>query len=145
MVVESDQGRVTREVTVLHDGREGWLIQGGDQTEVTFSSLSTLLVREVDGLTSVQGKRTAVNGWAKSLFNGALLNLEGADGDVRGEAVACGRPCIVVEVRGLRSDRPRVPFLLTVDTEDGIIMKLERPGSALLLEVTSLETATPLV
>ena len=130
---------------MLHDGREGWLIRDGDETEVTFSSLSTLLVSEVDGLKSVQGMRTAANGWVKSLFRGELLNLEDADGDVRGEAIACDRRCIVVEVRGLKSDQPRLPFLLTVDTEDGIIMRLERSGSAWVLEVASLDTATPAV
>lgn len=129
---------------MVHDGAEGWLIDDGKQTEVSFAAHSSILLSKADGLRSLQGTRSAANGWVKPLFRGELLNLTNASGDIRGSDTVCGRPCLVAEVRGLRSDEPTVSFRLTVDTVDGIIMKLDRPDTADLIEVTELTIATPL-
>lgn len=92
-------------------------------------------------LRSVQDRHLAAGGWLKCLFRGDLLDLGEASGRVEGETVLVGRPCVVASVQGLRSDDRSTLFRLSVDTVDGLIMRLERLDAELLVQVESLTTA----
>lgn len=131
-----------RSATVLHDGREGWVIDDGNRIEATFGPKSTLLA-EGDELTTLFDMGAgSTNNWVKALFQGRLIAyLEDSTGSVVRTETVDGMACIVFDVEHLRQGESDT-FRLWVDTRWGFNLRLETPDRSHSVSVSNLVLGT---
>jgi hypothetical protein len=136
-IVESSPTQL-REAWVLHDGRDGWHITEGANTELSSSDSTTIV--DSDRFETIRGMGVASNNWVKSLIQGHLIAyLDESTGQVIDAALVEGRHCWVADVNGLRRDEPSTTFRVWVDTDTGIILREERTDAEAMVEVRDIE------
>lgn len=126
-----------RSAMVLHDGREGWVIDDERRVEATFNPESTLLAGS-DELTVIRSGRTSANVWVKSLFQGRLIvGLAESTGSAVETDTIAGTDCVVFDVRNIdqgTSDGLR----FWVDACSGIVLRIESSDGSRSVSVSDL-------
>jgi hypothetical protein len=137
-VAEVDDTGDVRAARVVFDGADGWWIDDGTKGELRLSDERVVFV-EQERVELVAGKGFVyASGWVKTAIEGRLMsNLDGASGEVRGTETVHGRACWICDLAGLKSGDD-VSFRLAVDTETGVIVRMERSDGRGSLEVRDL-------
>jgi hypothetical protein len=143
-VVEFDGDKVSRAAEVLFDGVEGWYIDDGSRQELNLGTSAVTLSEDV--LTAYSGHVHA-NAWVKPLFAGHLMTAFEAPpsqvpsritGEVAGRDILLGRPCHIAELKGMKDLDDETVFRMWVDEAHGFVLRMQRAGSAMRLEVAEL-------
>lgn len=141
-VVELRGDGTERSAKVLFDGVESWFIEDGARVELR-ASRDRVLFDEAGELRRVGPGSAFVysNAWVKTPIEGYLMNLEGATGRVTGRDEVDGRQAVIAEFLGLRVGED-IAFLLHVDLETGIVLRMSRPDLGEVLRIEGLRVGT---
>jgi hypothetical protein len=125
--------------SVVHNGREAWMIERPGITELLAEG-RTILVKS--DAVEVLDLPVAVNNDVKSALDGRrFAYLESSFLEIEGTTVVAGRRCHQLRVRGLKHESDAV-FDMAVDMETGIVLRIATAGNV-ILEVTDFRIGIP--
>ena len=141
-VVERRDGESVREASVVFDGINAWFIDDGSRIELRAAEDRVVFVEEGSVERVGPGMVASSNNWVKMPIDGRrTAYLDRSTGEVLGPDELFDRPCWLVRAEGLRADEDAV-FLLHVDTETGVILRMAREDVEHVLDVEELMLGT---